>query len=104
MTWELKPVKDIDATLDESGVYVVINRIVTTDTHKQYAGERVVVRADLMTSAGEPIVSFIGKANAVRKHLIRFNEGLMPAMSLEHASYIGHELLRAELDPRYVQD
>ncbi len=94
--------------MDDSGVYVVINRVVDTVTHKQYAGERVRVRADLMTAKDEPIVSFIGTANAVRKHLIHFLAEYLnlrwTAFSREHASYIGCELLRAETDPQYVQD
>ncbi len=107
MIWELKEVDDVECTMDDSGVHVVIHRIVRTEKHKQYAGERVSVRADLNTDAGEPIVSFQGSANAVRKHLLAFiveycND--LDPISLEHASYIGFELLRAEVTPDYVQD
>lgn len=118
MTWELREVSDVDCTMDDSGVYVVINRVVRTETHKEYSGERVLVRADLMQvysnrinelKQNVPIVSFIGSANNVRKHLIRFiMERMIPVdqypISHEHASYIGYELLRAETDPNYVQD
>lgn len=110
MTWELRDVDDVEATLDDSGVHVVIHRIVRTEKHKQYSGERVSVRADLNTDAGEPIVSFQGSANAVRKHLIRFifdrymEHPPLQWISWEHASYIGYELLRAEVTPDYMQD
>jgi len=98
MTWELREVKDTECTMDDSGVYTVIHR--TADGR---------VRADLMAVKGsEPIVSFIGTANAVRKALIRYLSnnriGTHPYISQEHASYIGYELLRAEMDPNYVQD
>lgn len=118
MIWELREVKDIEATLDDSGVYVVINRVVTERTFKDIVGDVVRVRADLMArveadtankvvaaDTDEPIVSFIGDANAVRKHLIAYIEQhCCPPFSHEHASYIGYELLRAETDPHYVQD
>ena len=110
MEWELKHVKDVEAVLDDSGVYVVIHRVETTETHKEHSGIRVSVRVDLMKSGtvkyqAEPIMSFEGTANAVRKALIRFfYTRNRPTVSLEHASYIGYELLRAELTPGYVQD
>ena len=108
MSWELREVSDVECTLDDSGVYVTIHRIVRSETHKEYYGTHILVRADLMTVDNEPIVSFIGTANAVRKHLIRFlmndETGHYPCISQEHASYIGYELLRAETDPNYVQD
>ena len=113
MTWELHKVDDIDPTIDDSGVYVVISRVETTRTFKDMVDYIVTVRADLMGRAGlgsYPIVSFIGEANAVRKHLIRFMEEYPSKtahrrkISREHASYIGYELLRAENTPHYVQD
>ena len=116
MEWELKQVEDVEAVLDDSGVYVIVHRVERTETHKEYSGIRVTVRADLMAMSpplrpnldrtDEPIMSFQGSANAVRKALIRFiglTQHICP-VSLEHASYIGYELLRAELTPRYVQD
>ncbi len=109
--WQLIPVEDTEAVLDDSGVYVVVHRIETPETHKEYAGVRVSVRADLMQvdddSLGdvEPIMSFSGTASAVRKALIRFIAHDSPrTISWEHAAYIGYELLRAELTPNYQQD
>lgn len=111
MNWQLHKVDDIDCTMDDSGVYVVINRVEVKGTHKEYSGMEVHVRADLMQSADdEPIVSFEGRANAVRKHLIAFiydhyGAWLGPSpISLEHASYIGYELHRAQTVSNYVQD
>jgi hypothetical protein len=106
MEWELREVGDIDCTIDDSGLYVVVDRVPR--------GCTVEVRADLMTDAtkcshlktDEPVVSFIGSANNVRKHLIGFiaqNYGYA-AISSEHASYIGYELHRAEVTENYVQD
>ena len=105
--WTLVEATDIDATLDDSGVYVVINRKVEKLIHKGIAGEVIRIRADLMDQhTQEPIVSFIGTANNVRKHLIAFMNGspdILP-LSYEHTSYIGYELLRAERTVNYVQD
>ena len=115
MTWELREVSDIDCTMDDSGVYVVVNRVEDVSVHKGRTGTRVRVRADLMTAGtddgppmNDPIMSFIGSANNVRKHLIHFIHdyvnGVNRYLSTEHASYIGYELHRAESDPSYVQD
>ncbi len=116
MTWELRKVEDIECTLDDSGVYAVVNRMV------HLPQSPVVVRLDLMrtsskesamswnsTGNDEPIMSFVGTANNVRKAVIGYlrypclSNGA-PTISLEHASYIGYELHCAETDPNYVQD
>lgn len=98
--WCLIEATDVDCTMDDSGVYTVIHRAVQ--------GNGVVfVRADLMTTDDEPLVSFIGTANNVRQRLIAWmvsNLVQYRDISWEHASYIGYELLRAETDPSYVQD
>ena len=114
MKWELKKVEDIECTMDDSGVYVVINRVKVGSFDHRFDDYPMLtaVRADLMTASHEPIMSWQGSANAVRKHLIRFladpqNFGAdirIHRLSLEHASYIGYELLRAETDRHYVQD
>ncbi len=123
MEWELRHVEDTEAVMDDSGVYVVVHRVEHTARHKEYSGIRVTVRADLIENVEcptmdvspdfgkprlrhDPIMSFSGSANAVRKALIRFikAEYGFCQISMEHASYIGYELLQAELTPRYVQD
>lgn len=109
MAWELRKVEDdLECTIDSSGVHVVINRLEERREIRDYVAEFVTVRADLMTTDGEPIVSFSGSANAVRKHLIRYLNmhqlDFQSQISHEHASYIGYELMRAEAMPHYVQD
>lgn len=103
MDWELVEVEDVECTVDDSGLHVVINRVVTPRTEGTACTFRI--RADLM-QADDPIVSFIGTANNVRKHLIQYifeNYGCA-VISTEHASYLGYELHRAETTPNYVQD
>jgi len=103
MAWEIEHVQDVECELDDSGVYVIVHRIAKESVHKGIPGVVVSVRADLMRSRdNEPIRSWQGSANNVRKHLIRFVRAI--GISREHASYIGYELLRAELTPDYVQD
>jgi len=107
MEWkliELQAQDEPECTLDDSGVYVVVNRVVERETHKEYAGERVRVRADIMTASDEPLISFLGSASHVRKVIAAWLTTQGFSLSLEHASYIGSELMRAELDPRFVQD
>ncbi len=111
MEWELIEVSDSDAILDDSGLYVVVNRVEKTEHHKEHSGVRVSVRADLMRTCeaigGDvPIRSFIGTASNVRKALSRFIDehfGINHP-SLEHMAYIGYELLRAETVANFVQD
>ncbi len=106
MTWTLVEASDTECLMDDSGVYVTIHRIETTETHKEYSGQRVTVRCDLMASGDEPVKSWIGSANAVRKAVIRFLADVWwgDPISAEHASYIGYELMRAETTENYVQD
>lgn len=110
MQWELIEVtEDAPCTMDESGIYTVINRVVKPFTHKEYSGERISVRVDIMSEGNEPIRSFIGdNPNAVRKAVIRYlTDGklCMPrSISREHASYIGYDIHRAFTDPQFVQD
>ena len=117
MEWDLRHVDDTEAVLDDSGVYVVVHRIETPETHKEYSSVRVSVRADLMSKDSDPItgpveeaaaciMSFQGSAVAVRKALARYlevNHGITHP-SLEHMAYIGYELHRAESTPQFVQD
>ena len=96
---------------DTSGVYVVVHRVVTKEVHKGIAGERITVRVDLMSSNGdEPIISWVGKAESVRKAMMQWigrqstPDGFYRyLLSAEHAAYIGSEIARAEIDPQYHQ-
>ncbi len=109
MNWELRKVEDIECTLDDSGIYTIINRIPCTACPALSA----TVRLDLMPAVSSdepaplhgPIMSWQGTANNVRKAVVKFtNLHLFNGISREHASYIGYELHRAETDPNYVQD
>lgn len=107
MNWELRTCFDVPCTLDDSGVYTIINRIVP----ERRVGDTADVRLDLMKSLEnehhEAIVSFQGTANNVRKalaHYVIHELDVSTPISAEHWTYIGYELLRAETDPNYVQD
>lgn len=112
-TWELRTITDdIECTLDDSGIYTVINRVVpkvfTGQHDKGYIGQAISVRVDIMGCEDDyPVMSFVGKAENVRKTVLRFltcrHNGRTWTISGEHASYIGSEIARAELDEHYVQ-
>lgn len=108
--WQLHEVEEMECTLDDCNYYVTINRIEERREFKDRAATFVKVRADLMIHdhvGVVPVVSFVGSANAVRKHLMKYLTDRMVSLgypSPEHASYIGYELLRAETTPHYVQD
>ncbi len=102
-TWELIGAVPIQCTMDDSGIYTVINRTKSDKTHKQYADSRYFVRCDIMTTEDIPLVSFQGPENDVRKHVIKWLGENGYTISTEHGSYIGRELFRAEHDFNYVQ-
>lgn len=90
MAWILIQVTDIEWIQDDSGYYTLINWIDVNN-----------VRLDIMRTDDTPVISFQGKAENVRKRIMRFALGI----STEHAAYIGAELARAELlKVDYVQD
>ena len=97
MNWELNKISHLDWIQDDSGYYTYIHSI-----------EIGVVRLDIMTTDNDPVVSFQGKADDVRKAVMRWFEDknlLIHIISLEHAAYIGAELAKAEiLGIDYVQD
>ena len=99
--WCLIKATDVDCTMDDSGVYTVINRM-----DEKHGVIHPFVRADLMTMGDDCdcLVSFIGTANNVRKRLIAYIDDNEYELSHEHISYIGYELMRAESDPDYKQD
>lgn len=99
--WQLIRVDDIAWVQDRSGIYVVINWDVQTES----------ARLDVMTEAdAEPLQSFIGSADNVRKAVMRWFAGRISqkaglGISLEHAAYIGAELERCDTERiDYVQD
>ncbi len=109
-TWELRTITDdIECTLDNSGVYIVVNREMDTKHSEGYIFAGVVVRVDIMADGKTdyPIMSFIGKADNVRKAVIRFltsrQNGVRRTISAEYYSYIGSEIAKAENNEHYVQ-
>ncbi len=105
--WQLDRVDDLEYTQYRYCVYVYISWDTNTDS----------VRLDVMSvpSGLEPLQSFIGTANNVRKHAVRWlsdNAGHAAAIGLgfnqlspEHISYIGYELARCDAERiDYVQD
>ncbi len=107
MAWELKQCKDSEYTPDSSGVYMVINRIVRREHSGAYSINKITVRVDIMSTNDEPLMSFVGAGDAVRKDVIRWLQKSVLAagmqVSTEHASYIGYEVARAMQDEHYVQ-
>ena len=104
--WELEKVTEQECTLDDSGVYTVINR------GGRDNGKKVVIRVDVMqTEDDRPLRSFVGDGNDVRKCVIAWlnspellNTTSKGRISTEHASYIGYEIARAMSDENYIQD
>jgi hypothetical protein len=93
--WMLNTIEnEIDCTLDNSGIYTVIN----------YTPKGI--RLDIMSSEDLPIQSFIcSNANALRKSVIKYITDSGYQISPEHASYIGYELARCSaMRTEYIQD
>ena len=99
--WKLNHVDSIEWIKDTSGIYCLINWDVKTNT----------VRLDIMSDNHEPLQSFQGDADNVRKHAMRWlsdnvksNNGIV-SVSLTHAAYIGSELQLADIMRiDYIQD
>jgi len=104
MKWKLTEVAYTDWKQDLSGVYVLVNRICQKRTHKEYSGETVVVRVDVMSDKDIPLHSFVGSAHDVRINVLRWLEDNGYKLSLEHAGYIGSEIERANMDLHYIQE
>lgn len=112
--WELIQATPKECELDNSGLYVVINRVPPDSAYGRYEGDKITerpkqrchVRVDLMSEHDEPIMSWQGLADDIRKHLIEFIFCQYGAMqiSTQHAAYIGYELMRAEMTEGFVQD
>lgn len=99
--WQLNYVNDVEYAIDDCGIYVLIYWQCQTNT----------VRLDIMSDNHEPRQSFVGSADNVRKHAMRWLEENIGAgnyeygISLEHAAYIGSELEKADtMKADYVQD
>lgn len=94
MKWELRKCENIEWQQDSSGYYTLVN----------YVGNGN-VRLDIMSIDNNPLISFEGTAIAVRKNAMRYLDETCINLSLEHAAYIGYELLRCDCERElYVQD
>lgn len=97
MKWQLVKVKDVAFVRDNSDTITFI--------HARPDG----VRVDVMTGNNEPLISFEGHHNDVRKALMqwideRISQKAGCGISIEHAAYLGCELARAEmLKENFVQ-
>lgn len=92
--WQLVKVEDVDWKQDTSGYYTLIN----------YVGGEI-VRLDIMSIDGHPLISFEGTSIAVRKNAARYIDENCINLSSEHSAYIGYELARCEtLKENYIQD
>ena len=104
MGWALTEVAYTEWTQDQSGVYVIVNRICQKMTHKEYIGQTVSIRVDVMSDKDIPLHSFVGPAHDVRINVLRWLEDNGYKLSLEHAGYIGSEIERANMDLHYIQE
>lgn len=95
MIWELIKVGKTEWKQDDSGYCSII----------EYIKESNEVRLDLMLHVQEPVISFQGKADDVRKAAMQYIDENCICISAEHAAYIGSELTSAAiLTIDYVQD
>lgn len=102
MEWELREVPETQWQEDESGVYTLISwRPKEHDVRLDVMASR---QLGIMYSKDDPVLSFAGSADAVRKWVTRWLNASFP-VSLEHAAYIGSELQRALfMQTAYVQN
>ena len=92
--WELVIVPKTEWQQDDSGYHSLIN----------YVSDGI-VRLDLMLHVQEPVISFQGQADNVRKAAMQYVDENCCNISAEHAAYIGSELTHAAfLANEYIQD
>lgn len=107
MNWKLINVEtEADCTMDNSGIYAIINRIVDREHNKGYSADKVKIKVDVLAERDDsPIISFVGKSEAVRKAVINWflTHDYDWPISLEYASYIGSEIARANSNEHYTQ-
>lgn len=102
--WKLIECDFSECSVDDSGIYTIINRVEKKGTHKEYSGVWVQVRIDVMQNGTDtPIVSFIGTAENVYKGFCKWLDSTFYALSSEHLMYIGFECAMAELKHDYKQ-
>ena len=95
MNWELIKVNETEWKQDTSGIFTLIS----------YCPDGT-IRLDVMTTKYEPVISFQGKAENVRKMAVRYlaENYYADGFSHEHSSYIGEQLAKADLlKEKYIQ-
>jgi hypothetical protein len=93
--WTKIRVSNMPCIFDNSGVYCNISFCQNKDEF----------RLDIMTIENEPVISFVGTVDGIRKSTMRYFEKNQVNISLEHASYIGSELSRVAIfKAEYIQD
>lgn len=96
MRWKLVQVGNTEWIQDDSGYYTLIHHVLADCDGCNK------VRIDIMDKDDMPVISFQGTADNVRKYIMQQWCG---KISIEHASYIGVELARCELQGiNYVQN
>ena len=94
MVWKLINVPETEWKQNDSKYYSLIAYI-----------EPDKVRLDLMLHVQEPVISFQGQADNVRKAAMQYIDENCCNISAEHAAYIGSELTRVKwLGSEYVQN
>ena len=94
MEWKLIKVEKTEWEQDDSGHYSIIVYVESSNE----------VRLDLMLHVQEPVISFQGDADDVRKAVMQYVDSNCCNISAEHAAYIGSELSKAALlKSEYVQ-
>ncbi|KKN53864.1 hypothetical protein LCGC14_0598230 [marine sediment metagenome] len=108
MNWELKEVGETKWVQDNSGYYALIHYIkIDCRTCERACIDCIDghVRLDFMDKDDMPFISYQGTADDVRKYIMQNWPLVLWPLSIEHASYIGAELARCELQKtNYVQD
>ena len=92
--WKLINVPKTEWRQDDSNYHSLINCV-----------DNGIDRLDLMLHVQEPVISFQGQADDVRKAAMQYIDENCCNISAEHAAYIGSELTKAEvLEEMYVQN
>ena len=91
--WKLIKVPKTEWKQDKSGYTSLINYV-----------EPDMVRLDLMLDVQEPVISFQGQTDDVRKAAMQYIDENCICISAEHAAYIGSELTNADyFGESYIQ-
>ena len=95
IVWQLNRIEaDQPCIMDNSGVYTTVHYITGG-----------IIRIDLFDNDNNPLQSFSGKADNIRKVFCEFLDLNGYMLSYQHVSYIGQEITKAAmLKTDYIQD